>query len=82
MKNQKTETQATPLTFDSQSRLLAYTTAAGLGAFLADQGGEAQVVESAALAPYPLRCPKVRVPDTIRLTTIWMSMATARTILT
>jgi hypothetical protein len=53
MKNQNTETQATPLTFESQSRLLAYTTAAGLGAFFADQNGEAQVVASTALAPYP-----------------------------
>ena len=38
---------------DSRNRLLAYTTAAGLGAFFAGQAVEAQVVESQALAPYP-----------------------------
>lgn len=41
------------LTTDSQQRLLAYTTAAGLGAFFAGQNAEAQVTASAALAPYP-----------------------------
>jgi hypothetical protein len=38
---------------DSQHRLIAYTTAAGLGAFFAGQSAEAQVTESAAFAPYP-----------------------------
>ena len=41
------------LSTDSQSRLMAYTTAAGLGAFFAGQNAEAQVTASAALAPYP-----------------------------
>lgn len=41
------------LTLDSQNRLLAYTTAAGLGAFFAGQNVHAQVVASQALAPYP-----------------------------
>jgi hypothetical protein len=41
------------LTTESQNRLLAYTTAAGLGAFFAGQNVEGQVVESTALAPYP-----------------------------
>ena len=38
---------------DSQSRLIAYSTAAGLGAFFAGQNAEAQVTESPAFAPYP-----------------------------
>ena len=46
MKNQQ-------LSNDSQDRLLAYTTAAGLGAFFAGQNVGAQVIESAAFAPYP-----------------------------
>lgn len=41
------------LSIDSQERLLAYTTAAGFGAFFAGQSLDAQVVESAGLAPYP-----------------------------
>ena len=53
MKNQKTAGQTSLLTIDSQNRLLAYTTAVGLGAFFANQNAGAQVVESAALAPYP-----------------------------
>jgi hypothetical protein len=49
MKSKK-NTQLSP---DSQNRLMAYTTAAGLGAFFAGQSVEAQVTESAAFAPYP-----------------------------
>ena len=45
--------QTSPLTLDSQNRLLAYTTAVGLGAFLAHQNAGAQVVESSAFASYP-----------------------------
>lgn len=41
------------LTFDSQKRLVAYTTAAGVGAFLVSQGADGQVVESSALT-YPV----------------------------
>jgi hypothetical protein len=41
------------LTPESQARLFAYTTAAGLGAFFAGQHAEAQVVASETLAPYP-----------------------------
>jgi hypothetical protein len=53
MKNQEVPLQTARLTSDSQKRLIAYTTAAGLGAFLADPSAEAQVTASAALAPYP-----------------------------
>jgi hypothetical protein len=53
MKNEKNARQTPRLTPDSQNRLLAYTTAAGLGAFFAGQSVEAQVTASAALAPYP-----------------------------
>ena len=38
---------------DSQKRLLAYTTAAGLGAFFAGQAAEGAVTLSQALGPYP-----------------------------
>ena len=38
---------------DSQSRLLAYSTAASLGAFFAAQQAEAAVVQAPGLAPYP-----------------------------
>lgn len=41
------------LTHDSQKRLLAYTTAASVGAFFAGQAAEGQVVESSALT-YPV----------------------------
>ncbi len=53
MKSKKDTTPIARLTPDSQNRLLAYTTAAGLGAFFAGQNAEAQVTESAAFAPYP-----------------------------
>lgn len=53
MKNEKTAEQTSPLTLDSQNRLLAYTTAVGLGAFLAHENAGAQVVESSAFASYP-----------------------------
>lgn len=45
--------QHAALTSDSQKRLIAYTTAAGLGAFFAGQAVEAQVVESPAFSSYP-----------------------------
>ena len=50
MKRKKESAQLSP---DSQHRLIAYTTAAGLGAFFAGQSVEGQVTESAAFAPYP-----------------------------
>ena len=53
MKNNKNADRTSQLTPDSQSRLIAYTTAAGLGAFFAGQGVEAQVTQSPAFAPYP-----------------------------
>jgi hypothetical protein len=53
MKSGKNDGKTHQLTNDSQNRLLAYTTAAGLGAFFAEQNVEAQVTASAALAPYP-----------------------------
>jgi hypothetical protein len=51
--------QVTRLTHDSQKRLLAYTTAAGVGAFFAGQGAEGQVLESSVIVngnpmSYPL----------------------------
>ena len=52
----KTKTNIKPasrLTPDSQSRLVAYTAAAGLGAFFGGQAVEGQVTESHAFASYP-----------------------------
>ena len=45
---------ASRLTPDSQSRLVAYTAAAGLGAFFGGQTVEGQVTESHAFASYPV----------------------------
>ena len=53
MKVKRNVKEVQPLTTDSQKRLVAYATAASLGAFFATQSGEAQVVESPTLAPYP-----------------------------
>ncbi len=49
MKTRRNVRHNTRLTIDSQKRLLAYTTAAGVGAFFAGQSAEAQVVESSVL---------------------------------
>jgi len=49
----KDNRQPSPTTPDSQSRLLAYSTAASLGAFFAGQNAEAAVVQAPGLAPYP-----------------------------
>lgn len=54
MKNNEIPAQPLRLTADSQSRLLAYSTAAGLGAFFAGQNAEAALVQAPGLAPYPL----------------------------
>jgi hypothetical protein len=59
MKTNHQVRQTGALTTDSQRRLLAYTTAAGVGAFCAGQSAEAQVVESPALT-YPIT---LGVPD-------------------
>jgi PEP-CTERM motif len=53
MKTKKNTGQIIQLTPDSQKRLIAYTTAAGLGAFFASQNVGAQIVESSALSSYP-----------------------------
>jgi PEP-CTERM motif len=54
MKTEKNPRQTTMLTIDSQKRLLAYTTAAGVGAFCAGHNtAQGQVVESSALT-YPI----------------------------
>ena len=53
MKTKKNTRRTAHLAPDSQKRLIAYTTAAGLGAFFAGQHAEAQVVESTALSSYP-----------------------------
>lgn len=53
MKEINTSPQTPRMTADSQKRLLAYTTAAGIGAFFAGQTADAQVTLSLALGPYP-----------------------------
>ena len=53
MKTKKSERRPFELTLDSQNRLLAYTTAAGLGAFLGGQEAQAEVVLSTAFTTYP-----------------------------
>lgn len=65
MKLQKKNQQLGHLTPDSQKRLAAYTTAAGLGALFAGQGAKAQVVESSAFAPYPAILPASTNVDTM-----------------
>ncbi|HVU28443.1 MAG TPA: hypothetical protein VHG71_11995 [Verrucomicrobiae bacterium] len=57
MKSAKNVRQNNHLAPDSQRRLIAYTTAAGLGAFFSGQNADAQVTASAALAPYPATLP-------------------------
>jgi hypothetical protein len=54
MKDVKNSTQPSRMSADSQKRLLAYSTAASLGAFFAGQNAEAAVVQAPGLAPYPL----------------------------
>ena len=54
MKDIKDSAQPSPISADSQKRLLAYSTAASLGAFFAGQNAEAAVVQAPGLAPYPL----------------------------
>jgi hypothetical protein len=53
MKTNGNNKQTLRLTPGSEHRLLAYTTAASVGAFFSGQMLEAQVVESQALYPYP-----------------------------
>lgn len=53
MKKQSTHQQRDRFTPDSQRRLLAYTTAAGLGAFFGGQNAEAAPTLSLGLGPYP-----------------------------
>jgi hypothetical protein len=53
MKEQNTRQQRDRFTPDSQKRLLAYTTAAGLGAFFGGQNAEAAPALSLGLGPYP-----------------------------
>ncbi len=53
MKDNKTPAQPSQMSADSQNRLLAYSTAASLGAFFAGQSAEAAVVQAPGLAPYP-----------------------------
>jgi hypothetical protein len=57
MKPTKNVLQNKHLALDSQKRLIAYTTAAGLGAFFGGQSAKAQVTESAAFASYPAILP-------------------------
>jgi hypothetical protein len=53
MQAESSNPQRDRFTPDSQKRLLAYTTAAGLGAFFAGQQSEAASTLSLALGPYP-----------------------------
>jgi len=53
MKDIKPSTQPSKMSADSQTRLLAYSTAASLGAFFSGQNAEAAVVQAQGLAPYP-----------------------------
>ncbi|MFO1475343.1 MAG: hypothetical protein U1F98_01670 [Verrucomicrobiota bacterium] len=53
MKNAKTSTQQSSATADSQNRLLAYSTAASLGAFYVGGNAQAALVQAPGLAPYP-----------------------------
>ncbi len=53
MKKRKPSRQSATLTPEAQRRLVAYTTAVGLGAFFGGQAAEGQVTASQALAPYP-----------------------------
>jgi hypothetical protein len=53
MKTEKTSTPISQLTPEAQARLVAYTTAAGLGAFFVAQPSEAVVLNSGCLGPYP-----------------------------
>lgn len=53
MKNTQTSPQPPAMSTEMQNRLLAYSTAASLGAFFAGQSAEAAVVQSPGLAPYP-----------------------------
>jgi len=53
MKDQKSSHQTGQFSPELQNRLLAYTTAASLGAFMAAPAAEAQVTPSACLGPYP-----------------------------
>jgi hypothetical protein len=57
MKTKKNIGQNGYLAPDSQKRLIAYTTAASLGALFTGQSAEGQVVESMAFAPYPATLP-------------------------
>ena len=50
----KTSSQPSRISSDSQNRLMAYTTAAGLGAFFAGQNAEATLVQAPGLGAYPL----------------------------
>jgi hypothetical protein len=54
MKTLKNTGQVTALTHDSQRRLIAYTTAAGMGAFFVSHSAEGQAVESLYYASYPV----------------------------
>ncbi len=65
MKTTKKSGQVKRLAPDSQKRLVAYTTAAGLGAFFAGQSAEAQVTASAAFAPYPATLPAATDTNTV-----------------
>ena len=53
MKEQSSHRQKDRFTPDSQQRLVAYTTAAGLGAFFGGQNAEAAPTLSQGLGPYP-----------------------------
>jgi hypothetical protein len=57
MKREPNPKEGPRFTPDSQARLVAYTTAASLGALFAGQNADAQVTLSSAFAPYPATLP-------------------------
>jgi hypothetical protein len=65
MKTQSEAGQKGQLTTDSQKRLVAYTTAAGLGALFTSYNVDGQVTASAAFAPYPATLPASSSTNTV-----------------
>src|ERR1700742_4162331 len=54
MKNDDSSVQRSKLSADSRNRMLAYSTAAGLGAFFGGQNAQAVVVQAPGLGAYPV----------------------------
>jgi hypothetical protein len=54
MKNNNPSVQPSKFSADSRNRMLAYSTAVGLGAFFGGQNGQAAVVQAPGLGTYPV----------------------------